>query len=96
MSGNRRLVTLLGLVAASVLFWMVNPWFTPADIGPAGNGVRDAEVVARARGEAELDALVGEHAGDGGADAAAGAGDNCHLSFETDHAMCSFTVSSAG
>ena len=35
MSGNRRLVTVLGLVAAAVLFWMVNPWFTPADIGPA-------------------------------------------------------------
>jgi len=35
MSGNRRLVTVLGLVAAAVLFWMVNPWFTPQDIGPA-------------------------------------------------------------
>ena len=67
-----------------------------ADVGRPGDGAGDAEVVARARGEAELDALVGEHAGDGGADAAARAGDDCHLSFETGHRVRSFTVSSAG
>jgi len=32
MSGNRRLVTALGILAAAVLFWMENPWFTPEDI----------------------------------------------------------------
>ena len=67
-----------------------------ADVGRPGDGAGDAEVVARARGEAELDALVGEHAGDGGADAAARSGDDCHLSFESRHGVRSFTVSSAG
>ncbi|MEA2518341.1 MAG: thiosulfate dehydrogenase (quinone) large subunit [Chloroflexota bacterium] len=32
MSGNRRLVTGLGVLAAIILFWMENPWFTPESI----------------------------------------------------------------
>src|SRR4051794_21921964 len=32
MQGNRRLVTILGVLAALVLFWMENPWFTPESI----------------------------------------------------------------
>ena len=32
MSGNRRLVTVLGVLAAVVLFWMENPWFNPEAI----------------------------------------------------------------
>ncbi len=67
-----------------------------AHVRRPGDGPVDAEVVTRARCEAELHALVGELAGDGGTDAAARAGDDCHLSFETDHAGFSFTVSSAG
>jgi thiosulfate dehydrogenase [quinone] large subunit len=35
MSKDRRLVTGLGIVAALVLFWMENPWYTPTDIGDA-------------------------------------------------------------
>jgi thiosulfate dehydrogenase [quinone] large subunit len=34
MSANRRLVTGLGILAAAVLFWMENPWFTPEQISP--------------------------------------------------------------
>jgi len=34
MQGNRRLVTGLGILAAIVLFWMENPWFTPETISP--------------------------------------------------------------
>ena len=32
MSGYRRYVTGLGVVAAFILFWMENPWFTPESI----------------------------------------------------------------
>ena len=32
MSGNRRLVTGLGILAAVILFWMENPWFNPEAI----------------------------------------------------------------
>ena len=32
MQGNRRNVTILGVLAALVLFWMENPWFTPESI----------------------------------------------------------------
>jgi thiosulfate dehydrogenase [quinone] large subunit len=32
MQGNRRTVTILGILAAIVLFWMENPWFTPEQI----------------------------------------------------------------
>ena len=67
-----------------------------AHVGRHGDGAGDAEIVTRARGEAELHPLVGELAGDGGTDAAACSGDDCHLSFETGHAVFSFTVSSAG
>src|SRR3954470_4239967 len=34
MSGNRRLVTILGIAAAAVLFWMENPWSNPEQINP--------------------------------------------------------------
>src|SRR6188472_3258119 len=34
MTDKRRLVTVLGLVAAVTLFWMENPWFRPEDIDP--------------------------------------------------------------
>ena len=34
MQGNRRLVTGLGVLAAVILFWMENPWFTPEAISP--------------------------------------------------------------
>ena len=67
-----------------------------AHVGRHGDRVRDAEVVARARREPELDPLIGEPSGDSGTDAATGSGDDCHLSFEIDHAVLSFTVSSAG
>ena len=43
MSGNRRLVTVLGLLAAAILFWMENPWWNPEDIGDA---VRTAATIA--------------------------------------------------
>ena len=43
MSGNRQLVATLGIIAAVLLFWMVNPWFNPEDIGEA---VRDIVTVA--------------------------------------------------
>jgi thiosulfate dehydrogenase (quinone) large subunit len=34
MSRNHQLVTGLGALASIVLFWMVNPWFTPESISP--------------------------------------------------------------
>jgi thiosulfate dehydrogenase [quinone] large subunit len=43
MSGNRQLVATLGIIAAAILFWLVNPWFNPEDIGDA---VRDIATVA--------------------------------------------------
>ena len=43
MSGNRRLVTGLGILAAVVLFWMENPWFRPEDVGST---LRTAATVA--------------------------------------------------
>ena len=43
MSSNRRLVTGLGVLAAAILFWMENPWFTPEAISPT---VRTAATVA--------------------------------------------------
>ena len=43
MSGNRRLVTGLGILAAVILFWMENPWFRPEDLGAAA---RTAATVA--------------------------------------------------
>lgn len=43
MSGNRRLVTGLGILAAVVLFWMENPWFRPEDISAT---LRTAATVA--------------------------------------------------
>ncbi|HEY7971000.1 MAG TPA: DoxX family membrane protein [Candidatus Limnocylindrales bacterium] len=33
MSGNRQLVATLGIVAAVLLFWLVNPWWRPDSIG---------------------------------------------------------------
>jgi thiosulfate dehydrogenase (quinone) large subunit len=43
MTGNRRLVTVLGVLAAVVLFWMENPWFNPESISET---VRTAATVA--------------------------------------------------
>src|SRR5690348_12669146 len=43
MSGNRRLVSGLGFLAALVLFWMENPWYRPESLG---DGVRTAATVA--------------------------------------------------
>lgn len=43
MSGNRRLVTGLGVLAAVILFWMENPWFTPEMISDT---VRQAATIA--------------------------------------------------
>ena len=43
MSGTRRLVTGLGLVATAILVWMENPWFRPEDLGAT---VRTAATIA--------------------------------------------------
>jgi thiosulfate dehydrogenase [quinone] large subunit len=43
MSGNRRVVTILGIAAAALLFWMENPWFSPEQIDPV---VRTGATVA--------------------------------------------------
>ena len=43
MSGNRRLVTGLGILAALILFWMENPWYNPEAISPT---VRTAATIA--------------------------------------------------
>ena len=67
-----------------------------AHVRRAGDRAGEAEVVAGAGREAEQDAAVGEHPGDGRADAAARAGDDGHLSFEAGHGALSFTFSSAG
>ena len=67
-----------------------------AHVRRAGDRAGEAEVVAAAGGEAEQDATVGEHPGDGGADAPARAGDERDLSFEAGHGALSFTFSRAG
>ncbi len=46
--------------------------------------------------EAEADTVVGEHPGDGRADAPARTGDDGDLSFEAGHGALSFTFSRAG
>lgn len=43
MTGNRRLVTALGVAAAVILFWMENPWFRPESISDV---VRTAATIA--------------------------------------------------
>ena len=67
-----------------------------ADVRRTGDGAGETEVVAAPRRQAEQDATVGEHPGDGGADAAARAGDERDLSFEAGHRALSFTFSRAG
>ena len=59
-----------------------------ADVARLGDRV-EPEVVAAARREPEPDALLGERAGDGGADPAARAGDEGDLSFQCAHASSS-------
>jgi len=56
-----------------------------ADVGGRRNHVGQAQVVAAARRQAQLDALLCQGPGDGGTDATAGAGDEGNPAVERFH-----------
>ena len=95
--------TLPAEVVSSEQFGSIMMMFGEMDIEivDSGSSAVRSGVLSRVQGQDsginidQYEAIV-EEAGDCGTNAAACSGDDCHLSFETDHAGFSFTVSSAG